>query len=146
MDDAVFVCRVERVRDLRCDRQGLFESDGSLGEPMRKILALDELHDQCGDRAGLFQPVDVGDVRVIERGKRLCFARKSRQTFGIGCKLLGQDLQRDIAIELRVVGPKHLPHSTCANLSDDFVDAEASASGEGQRCGLYRWDGHPHWR
>jgi hypothetical protein len=50
--------------------------------------------------------VDVGDVRVIERGTRLCLTRESGQTFGIGCKRLGQDLQRDIAIEPGVVGSK----------------------------------------
>jgi hypothetical protein len=82
-------------------------------------------------------------VRMIERGKRLCFTREPGQTFRIGSKRLGQDLQCDIAIEPGVVGSKHLPHAPFANLRDDFVDAEANAGGEGQRCGLYRWDGHP---
>ena len=56
---------------------------------------------------------------------------------GIAGERVGQDLQRDVAIELRVAGPIHLPHAAFADLRGDFVDAEAGAGSEGQTCGLY---------
>ena len=39
-----------------------------------------------------------GDVRMIERGEDLRFALEPREALRIGAKL-GQDLERDVAIE-----------------------------------------------
>lgn len=38
------------------------------------------------------------------------FAGEPRQAVRITGEGVGQDLQRDITIEFRVAGPKHLPH------------------------------------
>ena len=43
-----------------------------------------------------------------------------------------QDLQRDVAIELRVAGAIDLAHAACADLRGDFVGAEAGAGSESQ--------------
>ena len=45
---------------------------------------------------------------------------------------LGQDLDRDVSVQLRVARSIHLAHPAFANLRDDFVDAETGAGGEGQ--------------
>jgi hypothetical protein len=74
----------------------------------------------------------------VERSERLRLASEPRQAIGIAGEGVGQDLQRDIAIELRVASPENLSHATLANLRDDFVDAEARAGDEGQRCREYR--------
>ena len=79
-----------------------------------------------------FDPVDGRDVRVVQGGERLGFAREPGQPIGIIRERVRQDLQRDIAIELRVAGPPHLPHAAFADLGGDFVDAEAGAGGKGQ--------------
>lgn len=44
----------------------------------------------------------------------------------------GQDLDRDVAIELRIAGTEDLPHPAFAERCRDLVDAESSAGGEGQ--------------
>jgi hypothetical protein len=41
--------------------------------------------------------MDGDDVRVIERGKRLGFAREPRPTVGVVAELRRQDLERDLA-------------------------------------------------
>ena len=46
---------------------------------------------------------------------------------------LGQDLDRDVAIQLRVAGAKDLPHAPFADAGDHFVDTETGTGGEGQR-------------
>jgi hypothetical protein len=48
-------------------------------------------------------------------------------------KRVRQDLQRDIAIELRIAGTVDLTHASFADLGRDFVDAEAGAKCESQR-------------
>ena len=43
-----------------------------------------------------------------------------------------QDFDRDLALQLGVGCPIHLPHATFADLGRDFVDAEARAGSEDQ--------------
>ena len=45
---------------------------------------------------------------------------------------LGQDLDRDVAIQLRVARAIHLAHAAGPEGREDFVGAEASAGEEGQ--------------
>ena len=46
---------------------------------------------------------------MIERREHLRFALEPREAFGIGGEGLGQDFQRDVAIQLRVVRPMTSP-------------------------------------
>ncbi len=89
------------------------------------------------DAAALFEPVDAGDVRMIERRERLRFALEARQPIGVLRERLRQDLDRDVAIELRVARAIDLPHAAFADRRSDLVDAETGAGSEGQVVGLY---------
>ena len=73
-----------------------------------------------------------GDVRVIQRREDFRFALEPREPIGIGGERWRQDLDRDLALQLRVGRPIHLPHPAFADLRGDFVDAEAGAGSEGQ--------------
>jgi len=53
--------------------------------------------------------IQLRDVRVIERRQRLRFTCEARQPVRIGRKRLGQHLDRDLAIELRILGAIDLP-------------------------------------
>ena len=79
-----------------------------------------------------------GDVRMIQRGEHFRFALKARESIGIGRQRRGQDLDRDLALQLRVGRPIHLAHAAFADLRGDFVDAETGAGDEGQWCRDYR--------
>ena len=52
---------------------------------------------------------------MVERRERLCFALEPRQAIGVARKGVGQDLQRNVAIELRVAGAVDLSHATFAD-------------------------------
>jgi hypothetical protein len=74
-------------------------------------------------------------IRARNRCERLRFACKPRQPIRLIGEEIGQNLQRDIAIELRVAGPIHLAHPAFADLGGDLVDAAAGAWDEGQTAG-----------
>ena len=74
---------------------------------------------------------------MIQRRERFCFARESRQTVSVMRERFGQDLDRDVAVQLGVASAKDLPHAPFADRRDDFVNAQTGAEGEGQRWGLY---------
>jgi hypothetical protein len=59
----------------------------------------------------LFRSVNGGDVAMIQGGKRLGFALKTREAFGVVCEHFGQDLDRDVAVELRVASSPNLAHT-----------------------------------
>ena len=65
--------------------------------------ALDQFHDQ-GSCAGVFEAMDLRDVRMIERGEHLRFTTEAREAIGIVGNGRQQDLDRDLAIQLRVAG------------------------------------------
>ena len=55
------------------------------------------------------------------------------RAFGIGGENFGQDFDRDVAIQLRVVRAIHLTHASGAERSKDLVGAEANARGQCHR-------------
>ena len=59
-----------------------------------------------------------------QRRDRLRFALEPRERVGIGGDGLGQDLDRDVAIELPVPRPVHLPHPARAERREDLVGTE----------------------
>ena len=61
------------------------------------------------------------------------FALKAREPIGVSRERRRQDLDRDLALQLRVGRAIHLAHAALADLRGDFVDAEAGAGSEGQR-------------
>jgi hypothetical protein len=82
---------------------------------------------------GVFQPVDMGDVRVVERRKRLHFARETRQPVGVARKGFRQDFQRDVAIELCVPSAIDLTHPAGTEGGENLIRPEARAGAEAHR-------------
>ncbi len=81
---------------------------------------------------GFLQPVDGGDVRMVQGGEHFRFALKARQPIGVSRERRRQDLDGDLTLQLRVGRPIHLPHPAFADLRGDFVDAETGAGRQGQ--------------
>ena len=77
MDDAALVRGFEGLGDLLRDRQRLVERDRPARDALRQIVAFDEFHHERRDARALFEPVDRGDVRMIQRGEHFGFALKT---------------------------------------------------------------------
>ncbi len=63
------------------------------------------------------------------------FTLEAREPIRIVGERLGQRLDGDVAIQLRIAGAKDLPHSPFPDAGDHFEDAKAKAGGESQ-CGV----------
>ncbi len=127
MNDAVIVRGLKRFRDLPRDRQRFVDWYRPARDPLREVLAFDQLH---YDRR-ILDTVDVRDVRMIERCQHL---RLSAET-GKAVRIVGdcgqQHLDRNVAIQFRVARAIHLAHSARAEGGQDFVAAEARAGMKG---------------
>ena len=133
MDDALLVRRFERLGNLLRDRKGLIERDRTSSNALREIVSLDQFHHEGGHAPALFEAVDGGDVWVVQRGEGLRFPLEAREPIGVVRERLGQDLDRDVSIQLRVAGPEDLPHAAFADPGDNFIDTEMGTWGKGQR-------------
>ena len=114
-----------------CLAIGSASSSGIAPRAMRSasVLALDQFHDERADAVRFFEAVDGGDVRMVQRGEHPGFALKPREPLRVGGEGLGQDLDRDVAIELRVARAIDLAHAAGAERRQDLVRAEAGAGG-----------------
>jgi hypothetical protein len=82
-------------------------------------------------RAGLFEPVDVRDVGVIERRERLGFAFEPGEALGVVRERFGQDLERRVTRELRIARAIDFAHPAFADFGEDFVHADPSMRRQG---------------
>ena len=62
---------------------------------------------------------------MVQRGERLRLAREPGETIRVEREELRQDLDRDVAIQLRVAGAIHLAHSARAKQGDDLIRPQA---------------------
>ena len=132
MDDASLVRGFEPLRNLLRDRKRVLDRDRAARDALGQIVALDEFHHERRNARALFESVDGGDVRVIQRGEGFGFAQKACEPIVVSGQRWRQDLDRHLTLQLGIGSPVHLPHPAFANLGGNLVGAEASAGAEGQ--------------
>src|ERR1041385_2285360 len=64
---------------------------------------------------------------MIERGEHFRFTLKAGDAVGIARELIGQDLDRDFALQLRVACTIHFTHSAATQQGQNVVRAETIA-------------------
>ena len=70
---------------------------------------------------------------MVELGQELRLALEAREALRVRGEGRGQDLDRDLALELRVGGAVDLAHAALAELGGDLVGAEAGSRAEAHR-------------
>ena len=69
----------------------------SLRDALRQRRTLDELEHQGANAVGLFEAVDVRDVRMVQGREQPRFALEAADPIGIARKHRRQDFERDVA-------------------------------------------------
>ncbi len=77
--------------------------------------------------AGILEAMDLRDVRMIERREDLRFPAEACEAIGIVGNGRQQDLDRDLAIQLRVAGSVDLAHPARADPRLDLIRADPLA-------------------
>ena len=126
MDEARVVGVLERVEDVLEDdadqpRRKAEPLDAGAREQGVEISACEELHREPVE-AGVeldAEVVDAGEVRVTEAG---AVARFGEEALAQGGRQAGlEDLDCDVALEHRIVGPIHGAHAAFTELLDDSI-------------------------
>ena len=138
---------LKTVGDLTRDLQGFFQGKRSLFDAKGEVLALGQLHHQKPVALELLDPVEPGDVGVVQRGEGAGFSTETSDPFRIVEQLVGKDLEGDLTIQLGVTGAVDLTHAASAEqvedleVSDGLADQRAGLLGQGAsilRCGRTR--------
>jgi len=136
MNDAPLVRRFECVDHLGRDPQRFVDRQRAECEAIGERRPIDQLEHQRGARSAiaqvLLESVNRGDVLVIERGEHLRLAAEARQAVRIAGKSVGQDLERDVAVQARITRPIDLAHPTSPDRAGDFVGTDTVAGDERQ--------------
>jgi hypothetical protein len=120
--------RRQRVRDRHADLDHSLVGKLLIGlERDVERLAVDELHDQEADASDLFYRMECDNVGVVEPGDHFRFTEEAFQAGGVFRHIAGQDLERDIAVELRVPGPVDLAHTAPSDERDNLVVSQGAA-------------------
>ena len=115
MDDALFVCGVERLRDLTRYLEGFGSRQRAPGlQPFGERLAFNQLQHERAKIAVVLDVIDGSNIRVVDRGEDARFALESLQSVGIGRESRRQNLDGHFAAEPRVKRPVHLAHAAGA--------------------------------
>src|SRR5262245_3296078 len=120
----------ERAGDLPGDDERVGRESAGRVDGVGKTAAVDQLHHERPDVAALFDPMNGCDVGMIERRQHARLAVEARQPLPILCERSRQDLDRDVAAELRVSGAVDVAHASGADHTGHFVRADASPYGE----------------
>jgi hypothetical protein len=122
----------ERVQVLR--HEGGIRDGAAPFDPLGQVFALHQLHHQCAlrrlvRRGERFDAVDLGEVRMVQRGERARLPVESHEAFGVHRQRCGQDLQRDVATESGVGSAVDFAHAAGSNPGDDL---EGTVAGPGR--------------
>ena len=121
VDDPGGVRRLERVGDLDRERQQQIDLERAPGDAMLQRRPVEELHDEERAAVLLADIVDGADVGVIQRRRGARLAAESGQGLGIVGEVRRQELQRDEALQPRILGFVDDAHSAAAQLLGDAV-------------------------
>ena len=102
--------QIRRVRELLCER-----------------AALDELENQEANAVSFLEAVDRADVGMVQRREHPRFALEARESIGMPGERRRQNLDRDIAPELRVVRTVHFAHAARAEQRVQAIPADRLA-------------------
>src|SRR5262245_51112930 len=128
VDDALLVRRFERIGDLPRNRDGLVDRESAgLRQALGQGQALDELHHERPGVSRLLESVQLRDVRVVQSGERSGFTLEPISAYGIGRRVVRQDLEGNLSTEPGVLGAIDLAHPADTDQRHDLVLADPCA-------------------
>ena len=125
VDDVVGVSERQPLADLQHHADLLVEGHRARGESVLQVDPVEQLHGH--ERLPCLEPelVHRDDVRVVEEGGGLRLPLEPLAHHLVGVEAGRDALDRDGAVQDRVVGAEHLAHGALAELADDLVLSDA---------------------
>ena len=128
MDDAFLM----RRRETACRLRGVIDRFANRCRPARELLAQRDAFQQLGDeirRAFMHSKlVDGENIRMVQSRRGAGLLLETAQAIGIARQRGRENLDSDIAPELRIARAIHFAHTSGAERCDDFISSELCPS------------------
>lgn len=131
MDHAGLVRGLESGRNLSGEHECFVDRQRPFVDQVVEATSFHQFHHQERAPVDLLEPVDSGDVRMVQRGQHLRLAPQSGEPVGIAGELVGQHLDCHLALERRVLSPVDGPHAIRPEFAEDPVGAERGTDQRG---------------
>ena len=127
MDDTDGMRCLQRFGDLAAGRYHVPGGERSAAQLVGQGSAVHVLHRDEVPAFALADVVDDGDVGMGERRGRTCLLNEARQLLGGEAPVGAEQLERDPAVQARVVGEKHFAHAAGAKRRQHLIPPERGA-------------------
>src|ERR1700694_2197446 len=110
-------------------------------------MPFQQFHGDEASSVGFVNLVDCADVRMVQRGRSVCFPLETAESLCVVSEFVGKELQGNMATELEVCRLVHNTHAATADLAVDAVMGNRLTHGLGWRghwldmLGVRRWEG-----
>src|SRR6266852_2301101 len=114
MNDSFTVGSLQRTGDLSSQLEHLLYRQRLAIHVLLERLAFEQLHDKELLPLVFSHVVNRADMRIVQRGCRVCFALEALLRTGFSGETRRQNLDSDVSFETRVAGAVDFTHSTFA--------------------------------
>ena len=121
MHNSLRVSRLQRIRDLNCQRQQLFQIKRLSAHPLRQRLALQQLHHDKMLPFVLLDRVNRTNIRVVQRGRSSRLSLKPFQQLCVAGHFARQKFYRHPPAQPRILRFIHHTHTAAANFAQYLV-------------------------
>jgi hypothetical protein len=121
VNDPFLVRFLECLGDLPRDRQRFVLRQRTVLQAVGERGPFDQLHDERAHAARFLQAEDRRDVRVMQLRQHLGFALEASEPLGVLRERLGENLDRDLAPQLRIGRAIDLAHPPFAEVAADLI-------------------------
>ena len=133
VDDSLGMRGIEGIGNFDSERENQFRFQRTPGDAVLQRQAVEILH---GDEVLTFALVnleDHADIGVVQCRRRLCFSLEAGESLRVLGYFIGQEFQRDEAMQLHILGFVDHAHPTTAELLDDAVVRDGLVDHEWRR-------------
>jgi hypothetical protein len=136
VDHAGLVRRLESLGDLAAQVERFLDGQGAARDPLGEVLARHQLEHEIRAAPGLVHLVDLRDVGMVQGREDPRLALEAPQAILVGRQRVREHLDRDLALQPRVLRAVDLAHASGTERAEDLVLGEPVAGGEGHVPGL----------
>src|SRR5579885_1273487 len=112
---------VEGIGNLNSEGKNGLKFERTPGDHVLESDTVKELHDDVGFALLIAYVVNRADIRMIQSRRGLRLTTKTGKRLRVAGNFFGQELQRDEAVQARVLGLVHHSHAAAAKLFKNFV-------------------------
>src|SRR5262245_15814317 len=120
MNDTLLVSSFEGFTDVPANMENLFNRNRTTLNALSESLAFDQLEHEKSCTFRFLEIVDRSDIGVVQGCENFGLSLKPAHPICVARELIGQDFDRNVALQFRIARTIHLTHSALTEKGRNF--------------------------